>query len=627
MSYKYHILFLLFTVIATGLFAQPYVSNKGLYEVDQIKGCAPLTVNITIRPPAVCNGLTSCDMDFEGNNMFKSLTYTYTYTQPGTYTLNVLFQTLGTDQITITVLPNTPPAFNLYSCGGNAAQVSITDTNYNQYVINYNDGSPDVVVPSGSLAKDSHTFATAGNKIVTVRGRNLGADDNCDPANKPINAVPVLPAPTITTLEVLDNKSLRLDFNNQQNILYKLEIAVNSTTFQPYQDIYNVSTYTALNLKPDDAYYCFRLGAFDPCNNVTVYSNTICSADLDATPQNNQNHLNWTTNTAGVSVYSITKTNATPFGVAPIQSTLDDTDVICGTNYCYKMTSIYTNGSTAISLEKCVTAFSSDIPTTIRNISTRVTGSNSVDLVWIQDPGFNVAGYNILKGGTAIGTSTTQSFTDNSFLAGTDLCYAINYTDACGNKSLTSAEACPVNLTGSLQPANAVNLSWTAYDGWRNGVDHYIVERFSDDGELLQTFNGGTSTILVDDEEDPDHQTYVYRVTAFAVESGVVESISNTITIIKEPNIYHPSAFTPNGDGLNDTFQVFGQYTESVEFKIFNRWGEMLFITTDLGVSWDGNFKGNAVPEGTYVFRAFLTDMTGRTFERSGNVVLLRKHP
>ncbi|MEO8470666.1 MAG: T9SS type B sorting domain-containing protein [Chryseolinea sp.] len=627
MNYKNHILFLLFAVVSTGLFAQPYVSNKGLYEVDQIKGCAPLTVNITIRPPAVCNGLNPCDMDFEGNTMFQNLTYSHTYKQPGTYTLNVLFQTLGTDQITITVLPNTPPTFDIYSCGGNSAQVKVTDTNYNQYVINYNDGSPDVIVPSGSLAKDSHTFLTGGNKIVTVRGRNLGADDNCDPTNKPIVALAVLPVPTITMLEVLDDKSLRLDFNNQQNILYKLEIAVNSTTFQPYQDIYNVNTYTALNLKPDDAYYCFRLGAFDPCNNVTVYSNTICSADFDAAAQNNQNRLNWATGLAGISSYSITKTNAASFSVNALQTSLDDTDVICGNKYCYKMTSLYTNGSRAISLEKCVTAFSSDIPATIQNISTRVTGNNSVDLVWIQDPGFNVADYTVLKGGTPIGTSNVTTFTDNTLLPGANLCYTINYTDACGNKSLTSAEACPINLTGSLQPTNSVNLSWTAYNGWRNGVDHYMVERFSDQGDLLQSFNVGTSTILVDDEEDPDHQTYVYRVTAFAVEAGVIESISNTITVIKEPNIYHPSAFTPNGDGLNDTFQVFGQYTESVEFKIFNRWGEMLFITTDLGVSWDGSYKGNAVPEGTYVFRAFLTDMVGRTVERSGNVLLMRKRP
>ena len=107
----------------------------------------------------------------------------------------------------------------------------------------------------------------------------------------------------------------------------------------------------------------------------------------------------------------------------------------------------------------------------------------------------------------------------------------------------------------------------------------------------------------------------------------LINSTSNTITVIKEPNLFHPSSFTPNNDGLNDIFKVFGQFTAQVEFKIFNRWGELLFITDDLDKGWDGTYKSNAMPEGTYVFRAYLTDQAGRTSERSGTILLLRKRP
>jgi hypothetical protein len=93
--------------------------------------------------------------------------------------------------------------------------------------------------PFGSLAKDNHVFASPGNKTVTVRGRNLSADDNCNPANQSVNALMILPAPTITQLTVLDNARIQLDFNNLPNILYKLEIATNSTNFQQLQNIYN----------------------------------------------------------------------------------------------------------------------------------------------------------------------------------------------------------------------------------------------------------------------------------------------------------------------------------------------------------------------------------------------------
>jgi gliding motility-associated-like protein len=122
------------------------------------------------------------------------------------------------------------------------------------------------------------------------------------------------------------------------------------------------------------------------------------------------------------------------------------------------------------------------------------------------------------------------------------------------------------------------------------------------------------------------NQVYVYRVTAFPVsrtdqfhfkysygDQGT-QSLSSFM-------------FTPNSDGLNDIFKVFGQFTAEVEFKIFNRWGELLFITNDLDKGWDGTYKSNLQPEGTYVFRATLIDQAGRTSDRSGTILLLRKRP
>jgi gliding motility-associated-like protein len=604
--------------------AQPYVSDLGRFEVDQEKGCVPLTVNVTIRPPFVCNGASPCEMDFENNSNFQQLTFTHTYTQPGTYTLRILFQTSGFDQMTIVVTPDVPPAFEVYSCGGNGAQVNVTDTNYNQYVINYNDGSPLVVVPSGSLAKDNHTFATSGNKTITVRGRNLNADDNCSPMNQNLNAVATLPTPTITQLRVLDNSSIQLDYNNQQNILYKLQIATNSTNFQQLQDVYNVSNTVVSNLRPDDNYYCFRLGAFNPCNNTTVYSNVICSSNFDLAVQSDVNRLTWVSSSTGIASHSITKTGSAPLSAPPTDASLDDTNIVCGTNYCYQLTSTYTNGSQSISLEKCGTALSTKIPLEPQNVSTVVGEYKGVDLLWTQDPAFVAATYNILKSGIVITTSTTPNYGDATYTPGDGSCYKISYTDACGNKSTQSPEACPIFVIGSLGENNVITLSWNDYTGWKNGVDHYVVEKFSESGQLIQSFNTDAIT-LVDDEEDFVNQIYIYRITAIANDAGVSSSISNSITIIKEPNLSSPAAFTPNGDNLNDVFKVFAQFTAAVEFKIFNRWGELLFITNDLGKGWDGTYKGSAMPEGTYVFRAFLTDMAGRTSERSGTVVLLRK--
>lgn len=606
-----------------------YVSTNGRFEVDQVSGCAPLTVNVTILPPYVCNASSPCDMDYEGNFTFQNLVFTYTYTQPGTYNLQILFQALGFDNITINVVPNTMPDVQAFKCTGNGVQFSIPDAMYDEYLIDFNnDGTTDLTVPRNTTATYNHTYATPGAKLIRVHGRNFGAADNCSPRFIPVNASASLVTPTINLLQVNDASSIALSFGSvEPSVLYKLEIATNTGAFQPLRDVYNAATQTVTGLNTESNYYCFRLGVFDPCNNTTTYSNVICSADFDVTAMNNANRLIWRTNSLGVSSYSFSRnpSPAATLSAAPPQLTLDDTNIVCNTEYCYQMTTLYANGSRSISLTDCAVAISTQTPTTTENISIQVTGNTTLDLLWSQDPAYTASEYSVFKAGSAYGKSAQPEFTDNTFLLNAGECYAVSYVDACGNQSARSAEACHINLSAALQTDNAVTLSWNTYNGWLNGVDHYIIERYSDDGNLLSAVDAGTNVTYTDTEPDPDNQVIVYRIVAYAVDGGVAESISNRATIIKQPNIYHPNTFTPNADGLNDTFQVMSQYTAEVEFMVFNRWGEMLFYTTDLNVAWDGTYKGNTVPEGTYVFRCFLTDMSGVKYERSGNVVLLRK--
>ncbi|MEJ1237628.1 gliding motility-associated C-terminal domain-containing protein [Chryseolinea sp. T2] len=615
-----------------GVLAQPYVSDKGRFQVDQISGCAPFTVNVTIIPPYACNGATPCDMDYEFPVLidFEQNDFDHTYLQPGTYTLRILFQTQGFDQITINVLPNIQPAIQVFKCSSNGIQLTIPDNNYDEYVVDYNnDGTPEQVVPKNVSAKYSYTYPSAGSKILSVHGRNIGAADNCNKTLFPIAASGSLATPTISQLQVTDASTIRLDFANiEQNVLYKLEVATNAGTFQPYRDVYNSSMQTITGLNVNSNYYCFRLGAFDPCSNsVIAYSNIICSADFDATAINGANRLIWRTNSTGVSAYNFSRnpSGTTAISATPPQTSLDDTDVLCNEEYCYQLTTVYTNGSRSISLESCATAFTSQQPATPQNISIQITGTTSLDLQWSQDILYKPAEYTVFKNNVEFGKTKDQIISDNAFLVNAPECYAVSYVDECGNKSTLSAAACPLILTAVLQDDNSVVLSWNAYAGWVNGVDHYTVERYDEDGQLLTSVDAGNALTITDSDPDPNNQVIAYRILATAVDGTVVESISNQVVIIKQPNIYHPNTFTPNNDGLNDTFKVMSQYTETVEFMVFNRWGEMLFYTTDLTVAWDGTYKGDAVPEGTYTFRAFLTDMAGVKYEKSGNVVVLRK--
>jgi len=150
------------------------------------------------------------------------------------------------------------------------------------------------------------------------------------------------------------------------------------------------------------------------------------------------------------------------------------------------------------------------------------------------------------------------------------------------------------------------------------------VEKFDLEGNLIQSVNAGQGTTYVDDGADPNHQFVAYRIRATANDSGVSPSLSNTIELVKDPKIYFPTAFSPNGDALNDRFFVRGQFIVKFELSIFNRWGELVFTTNKKDGTWDGTLNGKPMAEDAYVWSAQVTDLAGRTYVRSGTVALLR---
>jgi gliding motility-associated-like protein len=98
------------------------------------------------------------------------------------------------------------------------------------------------------------------------------------------------------------------------------------------------------------------------------------------------------------------------------------------------------------------------------------------------------------------------------------------------------------------------------------------------------------------------------------------------VTIFKTgPEIFVPKAFTPNGDGLNDIIRPICVGIKQLNyFRVFNRWGQMVYHTSEFGKGWDGTIHG--VPQGVanFVYLAQGIDYLGNTIFRKGNVVLIR---
>jgi gliding motility-associated-like protein len=611
-----------------------FQSRLGRFQVDQIKGCVPLTINVTspgcgLQPDGVTT--IPCDMYFGDSPTAQNLAFTHTYTQPGTYLFQILYPSgQGFDDIQIVVSPNTPPAFELYTCAGNQIAINITDTNFENYFVNWGDGLPETKFQRTISLRGSYSYPADGTRNVSVRGINNNSLDNCSGASQTINVMGTLPLATIHSLQVLNESSIRVAFNGQPNIVYRLEVAPNNApSFQVLKTLYNVTADTIRNIKTDDNFYCYRLGVVNPCTGAIQYSPVICSANVDLAVQNNQNVLTWQTRMAGVNNFRVTRTTSGSSIVATVgTSPYADTDISCGREYCYQLTTLYPNGAQSTSLVKCGTAISTDIPDAIDNISSIVNGT-TVNLNWLADPDFLTEGYTVYKNISDVYNTTfknqSPAVTDPSYSTEVEACYKVQYTDVCGNQSPMSPEACPIRLTASLQNDNTISLSWTEYNGWASGVNNYTIQKYTPEGALLQTFSA-TTTSFVDDTEDLLHQALIYVVTATPAQPGIAPSVSNRIVIVKNPNVFYPKAFTPNGDNLNDIFNVYGQFIEDFEMSIFNRWGELMYTTMEISEGWDGSFKGNKMPEGTYTFIVRIVDRAGRNIKESGSVLLLRKN-
>jgi len=141
------------------------------------------------------------------------------------------------------------------------------------------------------------------------------------------------------------------------------------------------------------------------------------------------------------------------------------------------------------------------------------------------------------------------------------------------------------------------------------------------------TFNwfpptGLSSTIISNPVATPEISTK-YVVTA-STEWGCTVIDSINIIVDGSSVMAIPNAFTP-GNGVNSEFKIINQGIASLNyFRIFNRWGNLVFETKDISEGWDGTFKGQAQPFGVYVYEIQGVTTNGAVINKKGNITLIR---
>lgn len=106
--------------------------------------------------------------------------------------------------------------------------------------------------------------------------------------------------------------------------------------------------------------------------------------------------------------------------------------------------------------------------------------------------------------------------------------------------------------------------------------------------------------------------------------NGCIGRDTVTVYIAFEENIGVPDIFSPNGDGQNDLLRVLGNGIEKMTFKIYNRYGQLVFSTSDLNEGWDGTMNGEPLNQGVFVYTLTYTLIDGTRSDRTGNVTLVK---
>lgn len=116
-----------------------------------------------------------------------------------------------------------------------------------------------------------------------------------------------------------------------------------------------------------------------------------------------------------------------------------------------------------------------------------------------------------------------------------------------------------------------------------------------------------------------------YKVDVYN-QANCVDSAYVSVKIFKTtPQVFVPTAFTPDGDGKNDVFRPIAVGITRIEyFRVFNRWGQQVFATTTNGKGWDGKIGGKQQGAGTFVWLVKGVDYTGKSFFAKGTATLIR---
>lgn len=138
--------------------------------------------------------------------------------------------------------------------------------------------------------------------------------------------------------------------------------------------------------------------------------------------------------------------------------------------------------------------------------------------------------------------------------------------------------------------------------------------------------DGSTAPLVVGEDIVHAYEEAGLFVVSLSVvnEGGCSDSTSLNLCIQPQDPVFVPDIFSPNDDGKNDTLYVRGLFISRMEFRVYSRWGEVVFESSSPSLGWDGQLRGSPAPSGSYYYTLMATIGGATKVERVGEVVLIR---
>ena len=421
--------------------------------------------------------------------------------------------------------------------------------------------------------------------------------------------------------------------------------------------VYTGTSYFDYNSMPDEQSETYFVTAIDRCGNSSLVVNPHNTIFLE-----NQNNgscersitLNWNAYqnwSGGVEQYNIyVSIDGGNFELTDQTDantlTYDYENVLENSIYCFYIEAVETGtGFTSNSNQICT---SIDVIQPVIGLAlsnAKVVSENEVQVSWVWDINstimqaditfwqqsndvVNIQNYPVTLPLTNANSLTlpTTDFNDGQIF------YQIVATDSCG-VSVSSNEVGLVYLSGSSTGEGINHLQWTPYVNELLDTVYYDLYRLATNvPEKIATLNSDESLSHEDliELSDPSQLESCYYVVArgfITLPDGTTletSSFSNTICLFQDSKIFIPNAFAP--DGVNQIFKPILQFGMPLSYSmiIYDRWGGAVFESKDIGIGWDGKKRGQAMPQGVYIFHIEMTKDSGEQFKKTGTVTLIR---